>query len=209
MKKITVTHLGHSRFLLNFDGYKIVCDPYENSSVPGLKNISGITADMVTVSHDHHDHNAEHLIKIVESHRQKPNIIKVNTFHDKRQGAKRGKNIVHIFEFEDFRIAHFGDIGHIPTKEQMDKIGKLDVAIVPIGGFYTVEAGEARQIVNLTGANTAILMHYRSDTFGFDVLTHLDDAVKYFQNVTISDSDTITLKKQNSQSTIVLRSKFS
>lgn len=123
MQKITVQWLGHSCFKLTFGDYTAVIDPYEDGSVPGLKplQVSGID---VFASHNHHDHNAKSVVKQIKMFAPRPQIELVPTFHDEVNGAKRGENTVHVFEHESLRIAHFGDLGHLLTPEQIEKMAE-------------------------------------------------------------------------------------
>ena len=51
---------------------------------------------------------------------------------------------------------HAGDTDHLPELEQLDP----DVAFVPIGGTYTMDAGEAGGLVRAMRPRLAVPMHY-------------------------------------------------
>lgn len=129
------------------------------------------TATVCTVSHEHRDHNA------VERLPQKTQIIRgvageheaagitftgVGVFHDDEQGARRGPNVIYIWSMADMRIAHFGDIGHLPTPEQLGQIGMVDVAMIPVGGFYTIDGAQAVELARQVSAKAIIPMHYKT-----------------------------------------------
>ena len=135
---------GHSCFALAFScGTTIVIDPFDDSVGYPLCRAR---ADAVLCSHDHFDHNH------VSSLQGKPLIVAdraprtvggvqihgLPCFHDDAQGAKRGKNIAFILEGDGLRIAHLGDLGHMPTPEMYEALRSVDVMLVPIGGTYTI-----------------------------------------------------------------------
>ena len=156
--------------------------------MPGYRDIS-TSADIVLASHMHNDHyglnEVQQLLRMVHG----VEVTKVDTFHDDKDGTLRGKNIVHIMEYNGVKIAHFGDIGHVLTEEQIQQIGSVDVAIVPIGGTYTVRAPEAKVICEQVNAKVIIPMHYRTGKQGFEVLETTEEFESLFDNVKQYDSD--------------------
>ena len=89
-------------------------------------------------------------------------VRSVATWHDEQQGAKRGSNLIHIIEAEGLRIAHAGDLGHLPDAKQLKEIGRIDVLLVPVGGYYTIDAKTALELCRLVQPVCAIPMHYRT-----------------------------------------------
>jgi L-ascorbate metabolism protein UlaG (beta-lactamase superfamily) len=167
-----VKWLGHSAFLLTAsDGTRIITDPYKPGCFGGALAYGPIheAADFVTVSHDHLDHNG--VDELPDSPRairsgasRSAGAVKVtgyDTFHDSSRGSKRGRNVVFVFEDAGLRLAHSGDLGHVPT-EQAGKIGKVDVLLLPVGGYFTIDAGEAHQTAGLLGARVIIPMHFKT-----------------------------------------------
>ena len=185
---IKIKWLGHTCYKIYFDDIQCVIDPFEKGYVPGYRDIS-TSADIILASHKHNDHcglnEVQQLLRMVHG----VTVTKVDTFHDDKNGALRGKNIVHILEYNGIKVAHFGDIGHILTEEQVQQIGNVDVAIVPIGGTYTVRAPEAKTICEQVNAKVIIPMHYRTDEQGFDVLETTEEFENLFDNVKHYDSD--------------------
>ena len=137
-----------------------------------------------------------------------PEIIEVETFHDDAQGTKRGMNIVRVFEWEGMTVAHFGDLGHILTEEQMEAIGSVDVALIPVGGFYTIDAEQAAEVAQQVEAKVIIPMHYRTEDFGFDVISHIDDFTSQFEDVVYVDEDTIVIDENTPEMVAVLKPHF-
>ncbi len=203
MKKITVQWIGHACYKLTFGEWSCVVDPYDNGSVPGLGDVQ-TAAHEVFCSHGHHDHNAAHLVKQIKAFAPVPLVRKVSTFHDDARGAKRGENIVHVFEYEGMKLAHFGDLGHILTDEQVKETGDIDVALIPVGGFYTIDAETAKQTAAQLNAKVIIPMHYRTEKFGFDVIGHIDDFTKLYNNVVTTGTDTVEITPETPAQVMVL-----
>lgn len=185
---IKIKWLGHACYKIYFDDIQCVIDPFEKGYVPGYRDIS-TSADIILASHRHNDHygmnEVQQLLRMVHG----VEVTKVDTFHDDKGGTLRGKNIVHVLEYNGTKVAHFGDIGHILTEEQVQQIGNVDVAIVPIGGTYTVRAPEAKAICQQVNAKVIIPMHYRTGNQGFDVLETTEEFESLFDNVKHYDSD--------------------
>lgn len=190
MKKVTIQWLGHSCFKLTWDDWSAVVDPYEDGSVPGLDNLQ-VSAIDVFCSHGHHDHGAAQVVKQIKMAAPAPKITQVNSFHDSENGTKRGENIIRVFDFDGFKVAHFGDLGHVLSDEQVGRIGDVDVALLPVGGFYTIDAPTAKEVARQVRAKVIIPMHYRTDKFGFDVIGTLDEFTKLYDDVTYTGSDTV------------------
>jgi len=164
---------GHACFKISSGNYSVVIDPYSPNSVPGLAPIR-LDADKVLCTHDHHDHNAKGIVKLTKSAPSPFKYATVKTFHDEENGAARGKNSIYILEAEGLRVAHFGDLGCIPTDEQLHTIGKLDALMIPVGGYYTIDAKTAALILSKLDVKVIIPMHYRHGDVGYGVLDTLD-----------------------------------
>lgn len=161
---------GHACFrITSADGTVIITDPYDQS-VP-YKAPEG-PAHVVTVSHDHFDHNAVNRVQ------GKPEVIRgvgewtlhgvrirgVAAFHDPKGGKERGKNVIFKLEVDRVVLAHFGDLGHALTAEQLRPLEDVQVALLPVGGFYTVGPKEAKEVVQaLPSLRVVIPMHYRTE----------------------------------------------
>ena len=130
---------GHSCFTLATEAGTLVIDPYEDGSVPGLSPLH-LKADAVYCSHEHRDHGNRAAVALSG----KPCAVEVEelaTWHDEVQGAKRGPNTMRIFSAEGLRVAHLGDLGCGLTPEQAEALSGLDALLIPVGGFYTIDAG--------------------------------------------------------------------
>ncbi len=164
-----ITCIGHAMFLFELDhGMRILTDPVDAAS--GYP-VSPVQADAVLVSHHHHDHcaleNAPRA-KVVETagmHTLAPDVkvTAVQAWHDDAGGRKRGETLLFLLEAEGLRVAHLGDLGHLPTPEQVAALAPVDALLVPVGGFYTIDALQAREVSSLLRARVILPMHYRTD----------------------------------------------
>ena len=167
--------LGHACFLMQTaDGTRIVTDPFnEEVGYP----LPAVTADIVTVSHQHFDHNAVTVVKGRPRVVQEPGehrigavtVQGVSTFHDREQGAKRGPNIVFVIEADGLRVCHLGDLGHPLSAAQLERIGRVDVLLVPVGGTFTIDAREASDLVAAVSPRIAVPMHYKTAYINFPI----------------------------------------
>ncbi len=174
-----ITYFGHSSFKIKTKTGSVVLDPY---SAEGLgKALPKIEADIVTISHQHGDHNAatavdgNPLIIDLPGEYEK-NSIRVTgfeTFHDKNRGADRGKNTMYKIEAEDISILHCGDLGHVLSAEMVELIDGVDILMVPVGGFFTIDAEEARHTVEKIEPSIVIPMHYRTEGFAPAIMEKL------------------------------------
>jgi L-ascorbate metabolism protein UlaG (beta-lactamase superfamily) len=169
--------LGHSCFLIQSDsGMRIITDPY--NQVQGIKYAPiKEVADIVTISHDHFDHNA------VSAVAGKPVVVKrsgnisvkgisfkcITSHHDEEGGKQRGSNIILCFTMDGVKICHLGDLGHPLNKSQLGEIGEVDILFIPIGGFFTIDARVASQICNELQPKITIPMHYKTAKLDFPV----------------------------------------
>ena len=153
---IHITWHGHSCFEVEADGYRVVLDPYKDGSVEGLSPLS-LEADAVLCSHSHGDHNAVEVVSMRKDNKTCPFQVEIlETYHDDVKGTKRGPNKIHILSLNGIRVAHFGDLGCSLSDSELETIGALDAAMIPVGGFYTISGEEAAELAEkLCGLNQA------------------------------------------------------
>ena len=200
-----VTWLGHSCFKLEKDGFSIIIDPYSDGYVPGLRPIKE-SADMVFCSHDHKDHNARDIIEIKDSGAYPFKYSMFMTYHDDENGAKRGFSRIYVFDDGEVRVGHFGDIGCELNDSQKKMLAGLDAALIPVGGFFTIDAQQAKRMVEELAPKTVIPMHYRKDgEFGYDVIGTVDEYTKLCDNVIEYDTNTIDITRDTKSQTAVLK----
>ena len=149
---------GHACFTLESGDYRIVFDPYTLEVYPPLS----VEADEALCSHGHRDHSHTAAVTFRAGGKSPFTVRKLATFHDGEKGALRGENTVHIVDGEGLRIVHCGDLGHVPTADQAKLIGKPDVLLLPVGGFYTIDPKQAKETMELLRPTLTIPMHYRT-----------------------------------------------
>lgn len=198
--------LGHSCFKIESKEAVIIVDPYKDGSVPGLGNVRE-TADIVLCSHGHDDHSGTECVRLSGDFVPGVKITKVDTFHDHHNGAHRGKNMIHMIEADGYRIAHLGDLGCQLQEEQKEQLKNLDLLLIPVGGFYTIDAREAAELVMELKPKTVIPMHYRdeSNTYGYNVIGTVGEFTEIMDSVTIVEESEICMENRPEAQVVVLR----
>ncbi len=182
--QINITYHGHACFTLAYGGTKAVIDPYAPGYIPGLKDLS-LEANAVYCSHSHGDHNYTKAVTLTPADSLPWTVKEFDTPHDEVGGAKRGRNTVRIFDFGGIRVAHLGDIGAFPNEGLLEELRGIDCLLIPVGGYYTINAQTAYQIIRTASPRVAIPMHYSTATTGFEEIAQLEDFIKLCGEVTI------------------------
>lgn len=158
---------GHACFFIECSGKTIVTDPFADSyGYPPIRE----AADIITVSHDHNDHNAWQnlsgnplVINQAGDFDLGEIVIKgVASYHDQNRGALRGQNIIYRIKSEGLTVVHLGDLGHTLSPAQVESLGKIDVLLLPVGGTYTVDAEQAKQVLEQVAPPIVIPMHFKT-----------------------------------------------
>ena len=191
--------LGHASFLITSDnGTRIITDPYGPRDDLRYGEIRE-TADIVSVSHDHSDHGN------VSAVRGNPQVVRgtatakgisfrgIATFHDDSAGGKRGKNTIICMTVDDVTVCHLGDLGHALTGKQVAEIGKVDVLLLPVGGFYTIDARTAGQVSDQLKPRVIIPMHFKNSKCAFPI-AGVEEFLKGEKNVKQADSSEVEFK---------------
>lgn len=167
-----ITWLGHACFMLESGGFRLITDPYRD--VPGYGELCQ-SAHAIYCSHGHFDHAATERVSRLPPAPSPFAVTEIATFHDEVRGAKRGENTVRVFESEGLRVAHLGDLGHPLSRSQLAALGQIDVLLLPVGGVYTVDPREAREVADTIGARLVVPMHYRRGALGFENLAEVEE----------------------------------
>ncbi len=176
---------GHACFEVKSEGKSVVFDPY--LEVPGFATLD-LEADLVLVSHEHDDHNARERVKL--SGRPIDIAVKViDTCHDDQGGKLRGPNKIHIVDIDGVRVAHFGDLGRDLSSEELEQLKGLDVALIPVGGFFTIDADQAAAIVRAIKPDVTVPMHYFDGVSGWNKTAGVEPFLKQFSNVVTHDQN--------------------
>lgn len=191
--------LGHATFLITSDsGIRIITDPYEPADDLTYSRINE-AADIVTVSHGHSDHSN------VAAVQGNPQVVRgttgakgiefrgIPTYHDDAGGSKRGSNTILCFEVDGVNVGHMGDLGHTLSNEQVTELGKIDVMLIPVGGFFTIDAKAASQVCDQLKPRVIIPMHYKNEKCAFPI-AGVDEFLRGKNNVTRLDSSEVEFK---------------
>lgn len=213
-----ITYLGHSCFKLKGDNGVVITDPFD--PYVGF-NMPSASADIVTISHHHKDHDNAKSIKGTPR-REKPFIIDhpgeyevngvsvfgVKTDHDAHGGVERGVNHVFTIFLDELKICHLGDLGHELTTEQLAEIGAVDIVLCPVGGVFSIDPKQAVATIQALEPSYIIPMHYKTpkhDEKVFGDLSTLEDFLKeYGAEVTPEAKLTVTKDKLPEETEVVV-----
>jgi len=205
--------LGHASFMITSEaGTKIITDPYvttENLDYGEIKE----SADIVTVSHEHGDHNN------ISGVRGNPEAVRgtakvkgiefkgISTYHDNTEGKQRGKNTIFCFTVDGIGVCHLGDLGHPLNDKQTAELGNVDILLIPVGGFFTIDAKVASQVCDRLKPKVIIPMHFRNDKCAFPI-AGVDEFLQGKEGVSRLDASEVEFKQGElpaSTQTVVLK----
>ena len=205
--------LGHASFMITSEtGTKIITDPYvttENLNYGEIKE----SADIVTVTHEHSDHNN------VSAVRGNPEVVRgtakvkgiefkgIPTYHDDAEGKSRGSNTILCFEVDGVRVCHLGDLGHPLNDKQVAELGSVDILLIPVGGVFTIDAKVASQVCDRLKPKVIIPMHFKNDRCAFP-LAGVDEFLRGKEGVSRLDTSEVEFKQgelPTTTKTIVLK----
>ena len=177
-----ITWLGQSCFKIKGNSLILITDPYDTGI--GLR-LPKLEADIVTISHNHFDHNNINAVDgdpfVIdgpgEYEMKGINITGISSFHDQSEGQDHGNNTIYLIEMDELRICHLGDLGHTLSNSTLEKIDGVDILMVPCGGVYTLGAEKAQEVISQINPKIIIPMHYKIDKLNVD-LDSLDNFCK-------------------------------
>ena len=167
--------IGHACFRMTAqDGTVVITDPYDETVGA---NMVPLSADMITMSHEHHDHNCEDMITgspviLRGTDEGMAGSVKARaygSYHDEVQGVKRGPNAIRVFEADSLKIVHMGDQGCMPDAAIIAAISDADAMMIPVGGTYTVDAQGAKEIIDAAKPRRVIPMHVKTKGCGYPI----------------------------------------
>ncbi len=198
-----IQFLGHSCFkLTESTGTTVITDPYQGI---GYELPEGLTADAVTVSHDHFDHNNISKVKAKkiinkDGFYELPGveITGIKSYHDTEEGKERGENVIYKFRMDGMDICHLGDLGEDCSAELIEMLLPVNILLIPIGGTYTLDAERAKEYVDRIMPDIVIPMHYKSKHLTIDLdraqgfLDKFDD-----ENVDVCRKDVLEFSRED------------
>jgi len=159
----------------------VVTDPYDESlGYPALR----LKADIVTVSHAAPGHSNVEAVRGETRALRGPGeyeiggvfITGIPTVKTQSESAKKKKpavdtksNTVFVFDYDGLTVCHLGDLDHVPTQAQIEALGAVNVALVPVGGGGGLNAAQAAEVVSLLEPSIVVPMHYRTDGGSHDL----------------------------------------
>jgi L-ascorbate metabolism protein UlaG (beta-lactamase superfamily) len=163
-----ITWLGRSCFRVRAKEATVVTDPCDKSTGYSLGRP---TADIVTVSHSDPAHAYVDGVagspRLIEGPGEfeiaGTSIVGVTTYRGKEKTPESGRNVAYVIELEDMRIGHLGGIGHVPTSDQIETMGGVDILMVPVGGGESLDAPPAAETISLLEPKLVIPMNYKTD----------------------------------------------
>ncbi len=198
---MNIKWLGHASFLITSDtGTRIIADPYTTGENFRYGEIEE-EADIVAVSHGHGDHNN---IAAVKGNPEIINQVGITeakgitfnglpTAHDNAGGRQRGSNIIFCFEVDGIKVCHLGDLGHLLSDQQAAELGKIDILLIPVGGYFTIDAKAATQVAEKLAPRVIIPMHFKTDKLDFPI-AGVDEFLKGKQNVSRLEVSEVVFK---------------
>ena len=196
--------LGHASFIISSDtGTRIVTDPYVTGGGLSYGEIKE-TADIVTVSHGHGDHNNAGAVMgnpvlVNRAGTTEAKGIKfrgISTAHDEAGGKLRGNNIIFCFEVDGIKLCHLGDLGHQLNEKQIAELGQIDILLIPVGGYYTIDAEVAGQVSDKLAPRVIIPMHFKTAKCDFPI-TGVDEFLRGKTNVTHLEVSEVEFKAEH------------
>ena len=197
---------GHSCFRINERGKAaVVCDPYDHDVV-GYASLR-LKAEIVTVSHDSPGHNC---VKNVKGNPYQINgpgeyeiggvfITGLSTSHRVRKNKENNgngtvANTLYLIDYGGLTIAHLGDMEHVPTQTEVESLGPVNIALVPVGDGSSLNASNAAEVISLLEPNIVIPMHYATA----HAKLKLDPIAKFLKEMGLSEIETQESFKVNS-----------
>jgi L-ascorbate metabolism protein UlaG (beta-lactamase superfamily) len=119
----------------------------------------------------------------------------VATYHDENKGRDRGNNVIICFEVDGIKVCHLGDLGHRLSDQEVAQVGKVDVLLTPVGGFFTITADVATEVSSRLKPKVIIPMHFKNDRCSFPI-SGVDDFIKDKKNFTRMDATEVELKAE-------------
>ena len=186
---------GHSCFRLTERNMAtVVTDPYDNKSI-GYFPLK-LKADIVTISHDSPGHNNSEAVKGTSHIINGPGefeiggvfITGVQTDGDGtgKKTKDQTRNTLYVFDYDGLTVAHLGDLKQAPPQNDIEALGTVNVALVPVGGGGGLNAAKAAEVISLLEPNIVIPMHYATP----DVKVSLESLNKFIKEMGLSKPET-------------------
>jgi len=117
----------------------------------------------------------------------------IPSYHDEAGGTKRGKNVIFCFEVDGIRLCHLGDLGHLLSDKQIAEIGAVDILLIPVGGFFTIDGRGATQVCDQLKPKVVIPMHWNYK-WSFSEIASVDEFLQGKSDVSQPDTSEVEFK---------------
>ena len=219
---VTIVFLGHACFLIQTDDVSIMIDPYnERVGYPMEQQ----KADIVLITHEHADHNNVGLAigaplvlrglkeggknwEKIDFKKDSLHIYSVPAYHDNEQGKKRGLNTIFVIEIGKMRMCHSGDLGTTLSETQLKAIGKIDLLMIPTGGFFTIEKEDQLKVLEQLKPGMVFPMHYKTNVNAKWPISDITSFKSALKDAHILQLKTNTIKVSNVQGSLVDKEKI-
>lgn len=210
-----VSYLGHSAFKVSNKNVTIVMDPFDPAML-GIKFPKIDRADVVTLSHQHADHNFVANLPSSAFVISGPGEYEVGgvtirgvaSFHDDKKGEERGKNTIYVVTIDGVSVCHLGDLGHLLSDEQKEEIGGVDILMVPVGGIFSLDASVAKATVMELEPLVVIPMHFNRPELKQETFGKLDGVDKFLKEMgaegVVPQAKLVTSKEKLPETTTVI-----
>ena len=184
-----ITWYGHSCFRLTERGMAtVVTDPFDSDAI-GYSPLK-LKADIVTVSHEAPGHSNTDAVKGTSHVITGPGefeiggvfITGVQTDNPGKKNKDQPRNTLYVYDYDGITVAHLGDLKSVPSQAEVEALGTVNVALVPVGGGGGLNAAKAAEVVSLLEPNLVIPMHYATP----DVKISLDTLSKFLKEMGLS-----------------------
>ncbi len=204
---VTLRWFGHAFFLMtSTEGVRVAMDPFGEIGYP----LPEVAADVVTVSHEHGDHNgADRLAgspvilrglkpggagwNSISYGMKDVRITALPAYHDDVQGRRAGLNTIFIVETGGLRLAHLSDIGHTLSEETLEAMGSVDILLVPVGGKFSIDGRQAQEVMSRLRPRVTVPIHYKTSVTATWPIADESGFVAGLKNVRRLDTLTVSV----------------
>ena len=167
-----ITWYGLSCFRLTERGLaSVVTDPYDPGL--GLPEVK-LRGDIVTVSDDSPPHNHAKVVKGKRRIIQRPGefeiggVFIIGILMTPKDGKKKKNqaNMLYVFDFNRLTVAHLGNLSYVPSQAEIENLGTVDIALVPVGGGKALSPSQAAEVISLIEPSIVVPMHYKTSDEG-------------------------------------------
>ena len=193
-----ITWYGHSCFRLTERSMAtVVADPFDSETI-GYQPLK-LRADIITSSHDAPGHNftgavkgATHEIKGAGEYEIGGVFITgVQTNSSGKKAAEASRNTLYVFDYDGLNVAHLGDLHQLPTQAEVEALGSVNVALVPVGGGGGLNAAKAAEVISMLEPNIVVPMHYAHKASKLK----LDSLEKFLKEMGLTSHETLASLK--------------